>query len=580
MSEQTGTAWPDRLVVLFTGAMLVVPCLLPAGSDPVPSFEAEWVAVALGLAAFLAMAARAGAGRLAVPSVAILPIAIAAIVVVQIVAGTVAQVQMAWLACLYLIWAALLACLGAHLRGLARAEDAVAGLAAAVLVGALLNALVAGVQAFGWAPRWAPWVLPVTDGRPGGNLGQPNHLASQLVLGVVSLAYLRACRGLGRLPVAISAVLLAAALSWTGSRTAWLLMAALLAGAWFLGRRPGVEYGRRVRRTLWLVAGLLVAFELAALAGRLPGVGDGTTERMVAAARTGEERLAIWEGALEAFGRAPLFGSGQGTFAATFFDTVPDLPEPRPQVMTGHAHNLVLQVAVEFGVAGLVVFAVFAWLWLRSVRRRRMTPEALWAIGVAWVVIVHSLVEYPLWYAYFLAPCALALGVAEGPRLEFRASRAAGLGWGGGAFVGLVVLATLALDMTFLRSFHERVARAAGPSQAAAIQHLDDMRHFSLLAGYAAVGLQRGLDLGREHLTTKLDFSSTVVRAFPLPDVTYRHALLLAASGDADGARRWWARAVANYPAQAPVWREVARRSAVVSPEPEGGVSPPNGDNS
>jgi O-antigen ligase len=553
-----------RLAVIALAAMLSLPFLLPVGIEPIPSFEAEWLTFALGAVAIAGLGLGA---RWAIPSIALLPLAFVAVIVVQIAAGSVAQPQLSWLTCLYLIWASGLACAGAWIRSHSRREEVVALLAGCVLAGALLNAVIAGIQAVG-IPGGASWaVLPVYGGRPGGNLGQPNHLASHLVLGLVSLAHLRASGRLGAFATVPMLVGLGVALSFTGSRTGWLLVLGLLAGTFLLRRAVGARTARSWRQVLGTLAAVFLLCDLSSGFLRPQGLADASLGRFASGASSLAERLRIWEGAARMFLDSPLTGIGHGRFASDFFERAPDLAPPVPGVMTANAHSLPLQIAAEFGLVGLGLAAVFGFLWWQGVARGRMVSDTPWALGVAGAILLHGLVEYPLWYAYFLGPFALALGLAEGPRLECACARAGRFAVAGAGALSVLVLLTTAIDYRLVRAFADgEIARAGSEDQRAGIDGLAGMFHHSFLAGYAGVGLHRGLELSRTSLPQKLALSTVVVRVFPLPDVAYRHAVLLAMDGDAVAARAWWERAAAVYPDEAERWRGLGRTLGLPGP--------------
>jgi hypothetical protein len=96
---------------------------------------------------------------------------------------------------------------------------------------------------------------------------------------------------------------------------------------------------------------------------------------------------------------------------------------PFPQRHTAffdHTHNLPLQLAVELGLPlALVICALLLWaLWQASCRALAATGAASAAGRCALMMVLliglHSLLEYPLWYAYFLLPTAFASGLALG----------------------------------------------------------------------------------------------------------------------------------------------------------------------
>ncbi|MDE2276282.1 MAG: O-antigen ligase C-terminal domain-containing protein, partial [Burkholderiales bacterium] len=130
-------------------------------------------------------------------------------------------------------------------------------------------------------------------------------------------------------------------------------------------------------------------------------------------------RFAIWRDTLALIRRYPLAGVGWGEFNLAWTLT----PSPhRPVAFFDHTHNLVLQFAVELGLPlAALVTGLLVWGLVRGARNAWTAPAG---IGVAqrcamlMVVMIglHSLLEYPLWYSYFLLPTAWAWGYAlQGP---------------------------------------------------------------------------------------------------------------------------------------------------------------------
>lgn len=556
-----------RLAVWLLALMAALPFLLPVGADPIPSFEAEVLAVTLGLTAVVSVALRRGVPQIGVPGVVVLPLGVAAVIVGQLLTGDVAQERLAVLAVLVLLWAVVMMCLGATLRRSAGTNMGVPVLAGAVLVGALINVVVATVQAVALPDGLTGWVLPTGGGRPGGNLGQPNHLAAHVAFGAVSLGYLWLTDRWRTWLAGPVALVLAWGWAITGSRTAWLACAVIVLLAWGIAPRLGPLDARRARLGARFLAVALVA--ATAMLSWFPRGDDPFTSGARAAESTASltERLAIWEGAGRLFLAAPVTGQGHGAFASSFFEMAPRLPGPPPGMMTAHAHNLPLHVAAEYGLAGLLVLAVGGLVWWRGVSRGRWSVEILWAVAIAGIGAAHSLVEYPLWFAYFLGPVSVALGLAEGPRLECGLRRVGRLGWAAVAGVGVIVLVPLMSDYAFLRSLGvSRVPERSVAGDRLTVRRIESLQKHSLLAGYADVGLHRALDFAPLRLPAKVAFSALVVRATPLPDVAYRHALLLSAHGEGEAARWWWSRATASYPGEAEAWRRRARAAHVGVP--------------
>ena len=126
-----------------------------------------------------------------------------------------------------------------------------------------------------------------------------------------------------------------------------------------------------------------------------------------------DSRVNTWLNTWALIKTHPWTGVGFGAF--NFAWTLTPFPG-RSTAFFDHSHNLPLQLAVEFGlpVALLVLGLLAASLWAG---RRALTAaddaravSARTALFMLAIVAVHSLLEYPLWYAYFLLPTAAMWG--------------------------------------------------------------------------------------------------------------------------------------------------------------------------
>jgi len=313
--------------------------------------------------------------------------------------------------------AMLVAWAGTEVARRSDAVDAFAAFAWGLLAAGLLSVAVALVQVF--APAWTDGGLIAHSGLVGravGNLRQPNHLCSLLLWAVIAAVALLELRRLS-LPLAAAAVLLLVfAIELTASRTG--AGALLLLAAWGL-------LGRRLSRpTRWLLVATPVIYALSF--GAMWAWGEWMQQAVGAEARMAgggngiespNTRGRIWANALALIAQQPWTGVGFGEFNLAW--SLTEFPQ-RPTAFFDHTHTLPLQLAVELGlplatlVMGLLGLALLrAWQRWRAVDGDRRT-----AASAAWMIVlgigVHSMVEYPLWYAYFLLPTGFAWGFALG----------------------------------------------------------------------------------------------------------------------------------------------------------------------
>jgi len=547
-SAVTHIASPVRLVARAALVLLAsLPFLVPTAPEPIPSFDGEWLGAALGLAAVALAALAAPATLRRWPTSACLLLTFAVLIAGQMAAGIASHPRLAGLGCLYLLWGAGLAWLGAAVRASPAGERVLASVAVALMLAACINAGAALCQVTGMPAPMRPWILPMDGQRPGGNLGQPNHLALLMLWGLTSLAWL-SLRVRRPALLMLPGLLMATALVLSDSRAGLLAGAVLAVAAWVAAPWIVPTASRRLRTGLAIV--VLAVAGLHGLDLHPTGAASPGARFSLEAAR-GDQRPALWRGALAIFSEAPLTGAGHGRFAGRFFEIAPDIPGPRPDSLSTHAHNLVLQVAAEYGLAGLAILLAGSVAWIAGLRRPGSASGA-WAVGLVLAAGVQSLFEYPLWYTYFLGPFAFALGAAEGPRLEFAGRRAVPFVFATASLAGAVLLSDLRQDFAFLRSFRGEGRPALLAQGEPALQRrLDVLGRESLLAAYVEVGMHRALTPDARGLEAKLALSRVVMRSAPLPDVAWRHVTLLELADDPAAATAARRRAMASYPADA-----------------------------
>ena len=243
-----------------------------------------------------------------------------------------------------------------------------------------------------------------------GNLRQPNHLSSLLLWSCIALV---ALLEFGHVRRRLAAALLAAfvfAVVLTASRTGFVSVVLLALWGAFDRRLS------RATRGLLLAAPLVYALTWLAMAqwALLSQHSFGGTERL-AATDISSSRFAIWRDTLALIRMQPWTGVGFGEF--NFAWTLTPFPS-RPTALFDHTHNLPLQLAVELGLPlAALVTTLLLWALARGARQAWRAQGMLGAAQRSAMLMVlmiglHSLLEYPLWYSYFLLPAAWVFGFA------------------------------------------------------------------------------------------------------------------------------------------------------------------------
>jgi len=540
-----------HISLALVGLMWVFPFLHYRHEDPLTTFDQEWWSAMLGLLALTVLTAREFWLRPEIPRIAQLPAALIVVLLLQLVLGKVAYFNQALLYALYFLFAALLMMLGAKLRdgfGLTRMSLV---LAVFLLVGAELSALIGVLQHYQWHTLLDAVVVMQISSGVYGNLGQPNHFADYVALGLVSLGLLYQLRKLRSGYVLLLALPLLFAMTLSGSRSSWLYLLLMTCLAWWSARREVT-----LRPLLKYSALLVVGFGMMHLIVQLPFMtgtvsGTNTVQRFLAYNGSGDTsgsiRLYLWHEAWLMFLQSPWLGVGFGQFAWQHFQMLPLLQAGNISGLYNNAHNLVFQLAAEAGIPGLLALLGALGVWLYGIRRVTLNAAHWWGYSLLGVLAIHSLLEYPLWYAYFVAIAAVLLGAFDETRYRLKLHKV-------GRISLLMILLLGLLSLVQLRSGYQLLkdTLAIRPDSDSAYQRiragLIGVHGSSLLSPYADLFIFAYAEVNADQIKQKLALGSRVMHLVPNAQAVYRQAFFLAQDGQLDQARQLLEQAIWSYP--------------------------------
>lgn len=441
---------PWRLPVILIAAVLaaVLPSLLAYNISPSPTFFNQ--ALAFGLWGALALLLASGpdasqpglaASRQALPAQAALALLAAAVAWSGTVGTLPSPLTLSALGTLGAT--ALLVHSGSAARS-ARDGSLLFALFAWGWLGAgFINLGIGVVQVF--APDWpdGDWIATSSIvGRAVGNLRQPNHLSSVLLWAAICAVALLELRHIPRRLGQLGFAAMIFGVVLTASRTG-LVSVGILALWGLLDRRLS-----RPTRALLLAAPLLYALAWFGMA-RWAEISQHTFGGAARLAETdvSGSRFGVWSNTLALIRDQPWTGVGYGEFNLAW--TLTPFPG-RPTAFFDHTHNLPLQLAVELGLPlAALILGLLTWGLVRVARQawRSDGDDSLCGRAALMFVLMiglHSLLEYPLWYAYFLLPTAWAFGYGLGAPAS-AAPTAKGAALIGPAALALTVLAAFAV---------------------------------------------------------------------------------------------------------------------------------------
>lgn len=529
-----------HLNLIFAAPLMLAGWLTTNHFGPWVSWHAElpFFAIAL-IAACWAVLRGPSHERWVFPFAVALPVFLCAVVGVQYATGLIPWRGQALVAVLYgfLVilflqwgWQEAIRSQAASNRGSAGGE----WLAWILVAGGVLSVAIALVQVLDLWESASFITRQAHARRPGGNLGQANHLATLFAMAMSAVLFLNLQRRLGAFTALLILSLLVVGVSLTESRTGLLATLALcLLWAW---KRPEGQHGLPRSLAGILGAAVVSMFYLWPALYRFwtGGLSGGGTAVERIGSSGSDPRLVLWQQVLEATLLKPFTGWGFRNTAeahnAIAHTEVTALP-------ITYSHNLMLDLAVWFGwpIALVVALVLVIWACRRFVVVQK-APLAWFGFALVLPFSIHSLLEFPFAYAYLLMPAMLGVGWIEGSLRPDQAALSIRKRWLAPPVLMLAALALWSL-VDYLRVEEDfRVARfqmlrigptpEAPPPQILLLDQLGDM------VASTRVPLQPGLDGADMERLRRAAVHN------PWSGSQYRYATALALNGQPDEARR------------------------------------------
>jgi Virulence factor membrane-bound polymerase, C-terminal/O-Antigen ligase/Protein glycosylation ligase len=267
----------------------------------------------------------------------------------------------------------------------------------------LVCALMAVVQFCELTPALHKWVVtPAQLHRATANLAQPNNLATLLLMAVVGAIWLYETAVItGAFAGVVVAVLSLGVLS-AQSRTALLSAVGMVILKHLMDRKKTSSRVSTILTLVWCIAMVLCSWVIKYVSTydefhlNTPGVSEG--------------RVIIWKQLLAGLQQSPWWGYGW-------------LQTPAAQQagalwvsgteQTTYSHNLVLDLCVWLGAPLGLCISGLAGVWLFKRWRLAKLLRTQMAFAFALPLGVHSMLEMPFSYAYFLFPAAWVMGMID-----------------------------------------------------------------------------------------------------------------------------------------------------------------------
>lgn len=399
-----------QVFFLFLAAILLgFAWLSPFHYNPWVMFSSEISTFAAGLSVLAALFYH----HIKIPRAQILLLPFTLIPIVQWGCGLVFDLSTALLSTLYLLgfWFMVLA--GYNLSLDQKKRDQIfSGFSLLVIITSLFTSLIAIFQWLNIESHLI-YTLHLIGNRPYGNFGQPNNMATFLIIGLLGCLYLYEKNKVTVWLLLPSALIILFTIALSQSRTSWIVFPFLFI-YWVVKQFGKQKRFRFVQGLLWCLAFFLIAGLILPYITQFIEFSTNTeiteTSSFVARAGSGHERIGMWIQILHAIAQQPWLGYG---WSQTSVAVVDSIQYGTVHVWFNSAHNVLLDIIIWNGIPiGIVIIAYFTcwFLWLNQQAKETIS---IIAIMMVCTVLIHAMLEFPQRYAYFLLTCGFLLGIIQ-----------------------------------------------------------------------------------------------------------------------------------------------------------------------
>ena len=478
----------------------------------------------------LAVAAVTGVEPVNWPRIALIAFAAACIPLLQLAFGQIDFRSGGLLSAAYLAAFAVSIAVGATLAAGQSRHQLFDGFAACVVFAGIASSGMALCQWLG-PSVWQGFLDPHNGPRPVANIGQPNHLSTQLLLGVVGALYWYENRRINGWCAVFVVAWLGCGIVLTESRTGWLSVA-IIAPWWWLMRKQG-----SLRLRVLPIAVAIAFFALAVLClsqfNLLSGSVDPSTEDATGLRLKAGTRPLHWIMLADALRQSPWWGYGWSQVANA--QLAVSVNHPATGEWLTQSHNLVLDLLVYNGLPIGSLLTLLLVLWF--VRHARACNSASsWCLLLAlFILFTHALLENPLHYAHFLLPAGLLMGIisndlpAEGQ-------------WRSGRLFLAVPTAILLIPLTVVSAEYLQAEEALRDLRLAVagvgIPPSELPQHdWYLVDGWAAYHRSATMAVSAGMKAEQIDELRKVASRYPYPNILMQYARASALNANAEAAR-------------------------------------------
>lgn len=276
----------------------------------------------------------------------------------------------------------------------------------------VLSSLFAFYQWLNFKNNSVPIIMMLYGSRPFANFGQPNHLAIFLFIGLISCFYLFERGFLNKIVLLLISFILIFGLALTQSRTPLVIGILIFFLMWYKKNNLNISFKlEKVFIVAIILFYILVLFNLEQLNFFIKSLFQlNIVDTTPIVNRLFSDRLDIWMQSFYAIKQNPIVG--WGWFQTSFAQLGTTHIYQYHGIYTS-SHNILFDILIWNGcILGGLICCYGIW-FLLDLFYNAKSFESLISFFMALAIILYAMLEFPLYYSYFLLPVGFLLGLVK-----------------------------------------------------------------------------------------------------------------------------------------------------------------------
>ncbi|MDH1767709.1 O-antigen ligase family protein [Comamonas aquatica] len=355
--------------------------------------------------------------------------------------------------------------------------------------------------------------------RPYANLGQPNHLATLLLISSIGLIYLRHKKIISIYTYLIATFFICQSLAATQSRTP--ILGLILVFLYYIYAKTKLKTETNTGQSLILL--LLIYFSCIYINPIITATLQLDAQKITLSRDNNIKRIIYFQQGIASSLQNPFLGYGFGNIPAAQINTTLLFP-PTQESFNISFHNIFSDLLAWTGaITGSILIAMLSFLFFRFIKNTNSATK-IHPTSAAIAILTHGLLEFPLFYFYFTILVCFFLSPPPSPSSQKAKSKV----WLLLLITTIVLSCWLAFEYIKIQKFTE-IKEYQKRGYVVENKNLDDIL---ILDIFQEKEISENINISIYQDEKTIERNENYIQREPTANNLFRHAIILFNSGN------------------------------------------------